>query len=258
MCLLSLFFSMQGVASGVIPDAADREFLNRAVAASDAELKIARMAPRNAGREEILALAQRLATYHARLSAALREFARLRKTRLTAARNPKLDRLLKSFEGKKGRAYDDAFRDLLTADPAGLIPLYGAGAATASDRLLRRLAERVYGELKGRRPAAARAHLRQQVAAAQEQQKIKTAEAAKAKAKAKGDAKAKRKPKTSKATAQNSQTRSPAKRSALRRGKASRDSTISEGKHGTRAGAAASPAEQTHRAPNGFAPRKQP
>ena len=158
-------------ASGVVPDTADREFVKKAMAASGAELKIAALAPRNAGKEEVMALARRLSEYHVRLLAALREYARLRHVSLKGARDAQLDDLVHSFENKKGRAYDDGFRDLLARDPVELIPLYWRGAVGLNDRLLRNLSERVFGELKAQRRVAARAHLRKQIAAAQKEKK---------------------------------------------------------------------------------------
>jgi hypothetical protein len=129
------------------------------------------VAPRNAGKEEVMALAQRLSNYHARLLAALREYARLRHVPLKSARDAQLDHLVHSFELKKGRGYDEAFRDLLTRDPVGLIPLYWGGAVGVNDRLLRRLSERVFGELKAQRRVAARTHLRKQIAAARKEER---------------------------------------------------------------------------------------
>ena len=172
-CSLALIVPGHVMAASLVPDAADREFINRAIIAGEAELKIARMALRNAGREETRYLARRLATYHVLLSAALREFARVRKIPTPGERDAKLKALIQGFQEKKGRAYDTAFRKLQTDDPLGLLALYGQGAASISDRLLRRLAEKVYGELKTQRPAAARAYQRKFALAAQQKKEPK-------------------------------------------------------------------------------------
>ena len=143
---------------------ADREFLIRAIAATEAEMTIANMAPSNLATEETQALARRVTAYHARLSAALREFARFRKMRIRVPPFPKLDTLARSFKEERGRAFDKAFRQLLLTDPAGIIPLYHHGAAAVEDQILRQLAERTYGELKTQRPLAARAFLNRRIA----------------------------------------------------------------------------------------------
>jgi putative membrane protein len=126
----------------------DQEFARKIAAGGHAEVELAMLAQQKSSAEEVKSLASRLNTDHMKANDELKKIATQKGWKLPSEPTPEQKSQKAKLEKMSGKAFDQAYTDLMVTNHRTNIPAFEREASTGSDADLKQFASNTLPTLK--------------------------------------------------------------------------------------------------------------